>query len=116
MHSQGVVLDIDFISNLKEYLDQLYINPEDVNNLQQLIAYTINDPREDYPDRNVETWQVALARNLTQQSEGYLQALANDTYLGTTGTIVGAMDKYDLDALILPTDIASGVAAIAGEL
>lgn len=34
--------------------------------------------------------------------------------MGGEGSILGALDKYNLDALILPTSYSPGVAAIAG--
>ena len=55
-----------------------------------------------------------MALNLTQQSANYTKALFADLELGSLGTIEGAINMYGLDALILPTSQAAGVAAIAG--
>jgi amidase len=60
------------------------------------------------------TWESALALNLTQTSPQYTVALFADLDLGSNATIKGAINQYNLDALILPTSQAPGVAAIAG--
>ena len=44
----------------------------------------------------------------------YFAALAADERLGRTDGIDGALQKFELDALILPTSGAAGPAAIAG--
>lgn len=78
-----------------------------------MFEYTKKDTREGFPSRNIDTWQRALGRNLTQQSPAYLRALSNSTYIGSTGTILGALERYDLDAIIIPTDLHR-IAAPAG--
>lgn len=80
-----------------------------------LLNFTETSPLEDYPDRNAAVWQYDLSMNLTQDSPAYTAALDYDLYLGGNGTILGALDKYDLDALILPANQVAGIAAIAGK-
>ena len=105
---------IDFEYDVANYFNSLLVNPTNIHNLAELINFTHTDPREDWPDRNTVTWDQALALNLTQTSPNYTKALFADLELGSLGTIEGAINKYDLDALILPTSQAAGVAAIAG--
>ena len=94
---------IDFIFNLKTYLDSLTFNPEGITDLEVLSEFTRNTPAEEYPDRNIGVWDNALSLNLTQESPEYLEAVALNKYLGSNATITGALDKFGLDALILPT-------------
>jgi len=111
-----IVLGVDFDVGFQRYTSLLTENPEKVYTVPDLINFTINTPAEDYPDRNVAVWQYAVGLNLIQQSPEYTAALDEDLFLGGEGAILGALDKYNLDALILPSNQAWGVPAIAGEL
>ena len=112
--NSGIVLGTDFIFDLKDYLDQLVENPNDITDLVSLSEFTRTTPEEEFPSRDIETWDEALALNLTQESPEYLAAVAQNMYLGSDATILGALEQYDLDALIIPTSQSAGVAAIAG--
>jgi amidase len=112
--NSNTVLEIDFEYDVANYFKSLLVNPTNITTLSQLINFTHTDPREDWPDRNTITWEQALALNLTQTSANYTKALFADLRLGSNATIAGAINMYGLDALILPTSMAAGVAAIAG--
>lgn len=99
---------------MKNYFDQLYFNPNNVTDLMKLAAYTEQEPKEGYPDKDIGTWKSMFNESLTLDSDDYRRARAEDAWLGSSGTLLGSMDKYDLDALVVPTVIAYGVAAIAG--
>lgn len=97
-------------------MNQLYFNPKNISTIEDLLAYTKEDTREGYPIRSVDDWVTALTyKNETLESALYLQARAEDAYLGGSGTITGALEAYDLDALVMPTNVASNVAALTGE-
>lgn len=110
-----IVLGVDFVVGFERYTSLLTSNPENVYTVPDLINFTESTPAEDYPDRNVKVWQYAVGLNLSQDSPEYTAALDYDLYLGGEGTILGALDKYNLDALILPSNQAWGIPAIAGE-
>jgi len=110
----SAVISVDFIYDLKDYFDQLVYNPQNVTDLYSLSRFTRNTPAEEYPSRDIARWESSIALNLTQQSPEYFAILAKNMYLGSNATILGALDNYGLDALILPTSQAAGVAAIAG--
>lgn len=110
-----VVLGVDFIVGFERYTSLLTSNPQNIHTVPDLINFTESTPAEDYPDRNVAVWQYAVGLNLTQKSPEYTAALQEDLYLGGEGTILGALDMYNLDALILPSNQAWGIPAIAGE-
>jgi amidase len=110
-----VVLGVDFLVGFERYTSLLASNPQNVHTVPDLINFTESTPAEDYPDRNVKVWQYAVGLNLTQDSPEYTAALEEDLFLGGEGTLLGAMDKYDLDALILPSNQAWGIPAIAGK-
>ncbi|KAK6331147.1 hypothetical protein TWF696_003216 [Orbilia brochopaga] len=117
--NSSIVLGLDFKTNVKQYFDQLTYNPNNLHSLKDLIDFTMADPREDYPDRNVNTWISANNQPCEDNSCAYAwNAYQADVYLGGIGGILGALESAGgeggLDALIMPTDFAAGIAAIAG--
>ncbi|EPS41370.1 hypothetical protein H072_4730 [Dactylellina haptotyla CBS 200.50] len=117
--NSSIVLGLDFKTNVKQYFDQLVVNPNNLHSLQDLIDYTMSDPREAYPDRNVNTWIAAMNQPCEDNSCKYAwDAYQANLYLGGPGGILGALESAGgddgLDALIMPSDFAAGIAAIAG--
>ena len=111
------VLTIDFYDSIALYLDNLAVKPAGINTFADLLYCLKTDPRERYPEINAVTWDRALemhGRNLTSASEETWLAYENGVQLGTQATIIGALDGYELDALILPTFTAYFYAAAAG--
>lgn len=51
---------------------------------------------------------------MSEQDQAYYDALETSRRLGRTEGIDGALKTFNLSALLLPTDQAAGVAAIAG--
>jgi amidase len=86
-----------------DYFKSLKFNPSGITTLQQLINYTMNFKAELYPLHNVDWWQAGVDTNLTLDSPEYLDQIALNAWLGSNGTIQGALDNYDLDALVLPS-------------
>jgi amidase len=113
-HNSTIVTSVDFEVDVATYFNELLVNPNNIHSLVDLENFTHTDPREDYPDRDTARWDLALSLDLTQSSSNYTAALAADLYLGSEATILGAINEFKLDALILPTSQAAGVAAIAG--
>ena len=115
MTAQSSLVDgVEFEAGIANYFNSLAFNPNNIHSLPDLIKFIENFAAEDYPDRNVNTWLAAVAFNLTTASPAYLQARANDLIAGSDATILGALEKYDLDALIMPSSNSPGYAAIAG--
>lgn len=112
---QELIQSVEFVQGLKNYLAQLHYNPNNITNLEDLIKYTKNDPREEYAQFGSETWHQCLNSGLTPDSDEYKRAMAENAWLGSDATILGALDKYRLDALIVPTLIAANIAALASE-
>ncbi|KZT60024.1 amidase signature enzyme [Calocera cornea HHB12733] len=108
------VLYADFKYDVADYFKQMVVNPTNISSLAQLINFTETYPAEDYPDRNVDRWIGSM--NLTWEigSAEYWAAVQADRYLGEEATILGSLDNYGLDALIIPSSLSPGFAAIAG--
>ena len=110
----SIVLDTDFVAGLSEYLSLLGTNPHDVHSLQDISRFTKSDPREEYPRRDTYVWDRELARNITNESaEAWLAYQANLVMGGEQG-VLGALDRFDLDALVMPTFASFHLPAIAG--
>ena len=84
---------VDFSAGLEEYLQSLIENPSKISNLADLINYTKNTPVEEYPSRDISRWEEGVALKLTKESPKYLETLATDLRLGSTGTILGALER-----------------------
>lgn len=112
--AEGTVLDADFVANLKSYLDQLTYNPTGVTTLADVRNFTQSFPAEEYPSRDTAAWGEALSLNFTNTSPQFWAAYQEDLYLGGPGGILGALANYSLDAVVVPTYVASTISAIIG--
>ncbi|KAK4696798.1 hypothetical protein P7C71_g1193, partial [Lecanoromycetidae sp. Uapishka_2] len=110
----SIVLGTDFIAGLSDYFAQLTYNPNDVHNLHDIAQFTKDDPREENSDRGIYVWERELERNITNDSqESYDAYQANLRMAGRDG-VIGVLDRYKLDALIMPTFASFQLPAIAG--
>lgn len=112
--AEGTVLSGDFKPNLAAYLAQLTVNPRNVRTLADVTNFTKTYGPESYPDRNTAIFDASLALNFTNTSPEFWAAYQEDLFLGGEGGILGALDNYDLDAVVLPTRSSPGISAIIG--
>ena len=114
---KDVVIMTDFKDSVNRYLESLITNPSGIRNLDQLISYTKCTPGEEFPRFDVEVFETAAGTNSTADPE-YQKALALEKYYAEAGGggILGAMEKWNLDALLLPTcsSMALRFAAVRG--
>ncbi len=113
-NTTSIVLDADFIVDLKKYLDQLTSNPNNVHSLADVSNFTHHFPQEDYPDRNTQIWDTTLGLGFNNTSPQFWAAYQQNLYFGGPGGVFGALKNYSLDALLLPTAYSPGVPAIVG--
>ncbi|CAN9102547.1 putative amidase [Alternaria tenuissima] len=115
-NAEGIVLDGDFVPNLAHYLSQLTYNPNDVQDLEDVRNFTQHFPAEDYPDRDTADFDssIAQSQNFSNTDIEFWNALQQDYYLGGEGGLLGALTTYNLDAVVVPSDYASGISAIIG--
>jgi len=116
--AEGVVLRADFITNLAAYLKQLDTNPNNITSLADVSRFTraASPGPEEFPSRNTDTWDEALdpETGFDNTDPRFFPSLEENTFLGTAGGLLGALDRHNLDAVILPTSFAPGFAAIVG--
>ncbi|KAK3312991.1 glutamyl-tRNA amidotransferase subunit A [Apodospora peruviana] len=116
--AEGTVLRADFITNLAAYLGQLTTNPNNVTSLADVARFTktASPDLEEFPDRNTETWDMALdpETGFNNTDPRIVPVLEENRFLGGEGGLLGALDRHGLDAIILPSGFAPGFAAIIG--
>ena len=112
--NSSIVLDTDFTAGLSSYLALLETNPNNIRSLRDLAGFTRSDPREAYPDRDIYVWDRELARNITNVSPESWSAYQANLIMGGEHGVLGALDRYRLDALVMPTFASFHLPAIAG--
>jgi len=108
------VVGADFVYDIANYFNGLTYNPNNITNINELINFTMHYPAEDYPDRNVVTWQQDANLTVKLGDAAYYAGLEAQDYFGSNATILGAIEQNGLDALILPSSSSPGYASIAG--
>ncbi|VDB86848.1 unnamed protein product [Peniophora sp. CBMAI 1063] len=114
-NNETIVLDTDFKVDVKNYIDGLLEVPTNVTDLADLIAFNIAHASEELvPPFFTDQSEFIESENTTVDA-AFFAALAADADLGRTRGIDGTLKKFNLDAILLPTDgFTSGPAAIAG--
>jgi amidase len=109
------VIGTDFIAGITKYLATVSNSGGSrYHSVEELLNCTQSDPREEYPDRDTASWEEALSYNCTNDSQEVWEAYQEDLYWGREGGVLGALDLYDLDALILPTTSSVYLPALGG--
>ncbi len=109
------VIGTDFIAGITDYINKVSDNDgKQYHSVEELLKCTQSDPREEYPDRDTLSWEEALSYNCTNDSQEVWDAYQKDLYYGREGGVLGALDRYNLDALILPTTSSLYLPALGG--
>ncbi|KAH7109276.1 glutamyl-tRNA amidotransferase subunit A [Dendryphion nanum] len=114
--SESKVLSADFVANLASYLKKLVQNPLNLTSLEDVRRYTREQEEEEYPDRDTASFDEAieLSSRVKNTDKEVWDAYQRNLYFGGEGGLLGALDKYNLDAVVLPSNTASGISAIIG--
>lgn len=103
------------LTALPKFLAEMTVNPSGVKNLSDVRRATQADPREEFPARDTQTWDITLDRQgFGNEDPRALAALAENLRLGGEGGMLGAIERNRLDALVLPTGVSRSMAAIVG--
>jgi amidase len=105
----------DFNTNLAAYLAQLTKNPTGVKSLADVRNYTKSNPAETYPDRDVARWDLALDNVAFGNTDPRFWPVYQEvlSLLGEGG-LLGALERHDLDAVIMPASFSPSFAAGIG--
>ncbi|KAI1766940.1 amidase signature enzyme [Hypoxylon sp. FL1150] len=118
LHSgvKDLIIQADFPVNLASYLSQLTENPNNVTTLAEVREFTRSSNDEEFPGRDTALWDRILFEQGWDNTdprfeETYQRALR---YNGVGG-VLGAIERHNLDAVIVPSDgthtFAAGVGA-----
>lgn len=107
------ILKADFMTNLENHLNLLTFNPNNITSLADLHAFTQSSSREQYPLRDTSIWDEAL-QGWDNKSPQFWPAYLQNTYFNGEGGLLGAIERFELDAVILPARFASKYAATIG--
>lgn len=113
-HNSNIVMATDFTAGLSAYLEMLKRNPNAVKNLADITMFTKGDPREEYPDRDTYVWDSGFDGNITHDSKESYDAYEANLHMAEVHGIIGTLDRYGLDALVMPTFTSFHLPAIAG--
>lgn len=112
--SEVIGLEADFLVNLKQYLDTLTYNPTKISDLASLTKFTHEFPLEDWPDRDTSTWDDALALGYNNTSPEFWPVHLHNLEVGGPGGVLGAIQRYNLDAVVSLTSVSSSFPALVG--
>jgi amidase len=97
---RNILLDTDMKMAINKYLSKLRTNPQNINTLQDLIAFTKVHPKEGYPGRNVAVLERALSTD--PSDEVYKTMLAKEAWFAGEGGIEGTLRRHKLSILLIP--------------
>ncbi|KAI0704181.1 amidase signature enzyme [Cerioporus squamosus] len=113
-NNETIVLNVDFKVDVNKYISELVEVPTGVKDLADLIAFNIAHADEELvPPFWTDQSQFITSENTTVD-QAFFDAVAADKDLGATRGIDATLKTFDLDAILLPTDVSSSPAAIAG--
>lgn len=110
----AVVKGTDFKLDLAKYFEKLEYNPNNIRTLGDVIRWTRTDPREEYTSRGTQGMEDAWDSLDDRESKEFKAALKYMEWLAHEGGVRGALEKDNLDALILPTCVSPIVPALGG--
>lgn len=105
----------DFLVNVRHYFAQLRSNPSGVKDVQDMMDKTRAHADESYPARNTTTWEQALEQGWDNTDTEHFPALLQEYEdLCEKKGLPGTLDRYNLDAMVMPTTESSVWSAVAG--
>ncbi|KAI1408046.1 putative amidase [Hypoxylon sp. FL1857] len=113
---KGIVRSSEFKRDVAHYLKSLETNPNGIHSAEDIIAFTKRCTDEDYPDRDIGKFLWTQAEGIDVDSSKYKMMVEQERFFGGEGGILGAMDKYKLHVLAVPSSfgIANDLAAKMG--
>ncbi|KAJ6469163.1 amidase signature enzyme [Mycena vitilis] len=113
--NETIVLDVDFKAGLNKYLEGLLETPTGVRSLADLIQFDNNNPSLEEPTNFTDQSEFIRSEATTGFDAEFFAALAADHDLGSTRGIDFVLQKFNLDALVLPAQgFTTTPAAVVG--
>ncbi|KAI0357737.1 amidase signature enzyme [Trametes cingulata] len=112
--NESIVTQTDFKVDINQYISELLSVPTGVRDLADLIAFNIAHASEELVPPFWTDQSEFISSENTTVNQAFFDAVAADKDLGATRGIDATLKEFDLDALLLPSAVAPGPAAIAG--
>ena len=113
-NNETLVLNADFLVNLATYFSELSYNPYGIENLAEERNFTQSFPAEDYPERDTGVWDGALTQGWNNTDPKFWPAYQANLYYGGEGGILGAIERNNVSAVLLPTQLSPSIPALVG--
>ncbi|TGO45013.1 hypothetical protein BCON_0433g00010 [Botryotinia convoluta] len=107
------IVAADFVVAVEKYLSSLLYNPHNITDLADLREWTQSSTLEDYPNKPTDVWDAAL-QNWNNTDCEFWRAYQRALYWGNEGGLLGVIERYKLDAIILPSLFSWNWAAVVG--
>ncbi len=114
LNNESITAGADFASDIASYFSELTVNPNRLHSVTDLRDFTVKDPREDYPDRDVSVWNACISLGFNASDERAFEAVQSDLGVDERGGVTGVINQLNLSALIIPTEYAPTWAASPG--
>ncbi|KAF2259246.1 amidase signature enzyme [Lojkania enalia] len=105
---KGIVRSSEFKRDIVCYLETLESNPNGIHSAEDIIEFTKTSPREEYPDRDIGKFLWTQVEGIDVDSDKYKHMIEQERFFGGEGGILGAIEKYDLDVLVVPSSLGIG--------
>jgi amidase len=99
--SKQIILDTDLKLSVDYYLSTLQSNPHKLKRLEDVIEVTKRIEAEEYPERDIGGFERAAKTD--PDNELYKSLIVRDNYFIQEGGIAGAIERHNLNVLLMPT-------------
>lgn len=94
----------EFKEDIVKYLQSLQANPNGIHSLDDIISFTEReDSGEQYPDKGLGNMVWTQRQTMKVNDDSYQKVLDMESHYAGPAGILGALDKDNLDLLVVPT-------------
>ena len=94
--------EVHFKEAIEAHFKTLVENPNNIHTLEDLIDFTKRHPEEDYSSRNIDWWLGSMRSSKIPTAEIQQKIDKMMRICGNEG-ILGALETFNLDALVMPS-------------
>ncbi|KAK5123355.1 hypothetical protein LTR85_002787 [Meristemomyces frigidus] len=113
-NNETLVLNADFLVDLANYFHELTYNPHGIESLAEERNFTHHFKAEDWPQRDTLVWDENLKQGWNNTSPKFWPAYQVNLFYGGPGGILGALERTNTSAVLLPTQLSPSIPALVG--